>query len=192
MQSCYYCGKLILGRKLMGQIGNNMHTFCSEKCRSSAWVKAGEKKPSTTEESTTQTSSSQGTTQSASRGVSVLAIDGAEYEYSAKTDGITIKIAKIENKSSWMTGNLRIELYLSKSGTYSKGQTLSGFTLAVSSTYSPLRKHYSYTGVTTTARIYEKPKAGTYQPILFVKEEDESGRWRVAGYVNFPNSLKWS
>ena len=198
MQSCYYCGKLILGRKIMGQIGNNMHTFCSEKCRNTAWIKAGEKKASSGGEgevagtASTDSSESSVSVSSGRSGVSVLAVSGAEYEYSAKTDGVTIKIAKLENKSAWMTGKLRLELFLSKSGAYSKGEQLSGFTLAVSNTYQPLRKHYSYTAMKTTAHLYEKPKAGTYQPVLFIREEDDEGRWRVAGYVNFPGTLKWS
>ena len=195
MQSCYYCGKLILGRKCMGQIGNNMHTFCSEKCRSSAWVKAGEKRFSTSDSQNDSNNSGDqsGSSFSSGRsGVSTLAVSGAEYEYSAKTDGVTIQIAKLENKSSWQTGKIRLELFLSKSGGYVKGQQLSGFTLAISNTYQPLRKHYSYTAMKTTAHLYEKPKAGTYQPVLLVREEDEEGRWRVAAFVNFPGTLKWS
>lgn len=125
------------------------------------------------------------------KGLSSIYIDGAEYTYKAQTDGITIKIKKLENRSSWTTGKIRLELFLSTDGAYEKGSKVSGTTLAMSSSYGELKKSYSYTNMKTVAHLHEKPKSGTYTPILFVRELSPDGEWQIAGHVNFPAS-KWS
>lgn len=187
MVTCYNCGKLLLDRKVMGLCEDRMHTFCSERCRSAAWS-SDEKKVS---------SDSLGRSYCAipanneAKGLSSIFIDGAEYTYKAKADGITIKIKKLENRSSWTTGKIRLELFLSTDGAYEKGSKVSGTTLAMSSSYGELKKCYSYTNMKTVAHLHEKPKSGTYTPILFVRKLSPDGEWQIAGHVNFPAS-KWS
>ena len=187
MVTCYNCGKLLLDRKVMGLCEDRMHTFCSERCRSAAWS-SDEKKVS---------SDSLGRSYCAipanneAKGLSSIFIDGAEYTYKAKVDGITIRIKKLENRSSWTTGKIRLELFLSTDGAYEKGSKVSGTTLAMSSSYGELKKSYSYTNMKTVAHLHEKPKSGTYTPILFVRELSPDGEWQIAGHVIFPAS-KWS
>lgn len=190
MQTCYYCGNVILGRKIMGLVGGTMRTFCSDRCRSASWIKAENKSPSN--EASGLKTEKYISSKNEQKSVSSLAISGAEYEYSAKTDGITIRIKKLENKSEWATGKLRLELFASKSGEYRKGSSVSGTTIAVSSSYDSLRKNYSYTNMSAVSHIREKPKLGTYTPILFVRELGTDGEWHIAGFVNFPAKLKWS
>ena len=84
-----------------------------------------------------------------------------------------------------------MELFLSTDGAYEKGARVSGTTLAMSSSYGELKKSYSYTNMKTVAHLHEKPKSGTYTPILFVRELSPDGEWQIAGHVNFPAS-KWS
>ena len=189
MTTCYNCGKLILGKKIMGLCANEMHTFCSDRCRSAAWSNG---RPKVDSNSDGNYISAPKETVQEEKGISTLSIDGAEFEYSAKTAGVTIIIKKLENKSSWKTGKLRLELFLSKSGPYKKGTSLSGTTLAISNSYDCLRKNYSYTNMKTTAHIYEKPKSGIYTPVLLVREYCDDGEWHIAGYVNFSSNFKWS
>lgn len=198
MQNCYTCGKLLFGNKVLGQIGFSIYYFCSEKCRNAAWNKAGVKNADST-----AVSSSGGEAGTDYRSLSrekayksgapsKIIVQGAEFNYSAKTDRVTIKIQSIHNTSDEKTGTLRLEFFLSKSGLYRPGGIPSGVTLAVSSEYEPLRKNYSYTNVTSIALKKHTPKPGTYQPVLFVTELNEDGNWRTAGFANFPQPLKWN
>ena len=189
MITCFNCGKLILGKKVMGLCNNEMHTFCSERCRSAAWTSGKSKTNSGSDGNYISETKEEPEVE---KGTSDLVIDGAEFEYSAKTAGVTIIIKKMENRSSWTTGKLRLELFLSKSGPYRKGAQLSGATLAVSNNYDALRKRYSYTNMKTVAHLYEKPKSGIYTPVLFVREYCNDGEWHIAGYVNFSGNFKWS
>ena len=43
MLTCYHCGKILFGKKVLGQVGSSIYYFCSEKCRSAVWNKAGVK-----------------------------------------------------------------------------------------------------------------------------------------------------
>ena len=43
MKTCYNCGKILFTSKVLGQIGDNMYTFCSDKCRTATWHKIGVK-----------------------------------------------------------------------------------------------------------------------------------------------------
>ena len=45
MLTCYHCGKILFGKKVLGQVGSSIYYFCSEKCRSAVWNKAGVKNP---------------------------------------------------------------------------------------------------------------------------------------------------
>ncbi len=174
----------------MGQLGTSMKVFCSERCRTSAWLKAGESPDEHSHDD--QNNYVETSAETESRGPSMLLVSGAEYEYSAKTAGVTMILEKLENKSAWVTGKLRLELFLSKEGPYSKGARLSGTTLAVSNSYAPLRRHYSYSNMKTVAHLHSKPKSGMYTPILLIRELCTDGEWHIAGYVNFPQKLKWS
>ena len=40
MLTCYHCGKILFGKKVLGQVGSSIYYFCSEKCRSAVWNKA--------------------------------------------------------------------------------------------------------------------------------------------------------
>lgn len=196
MQNCYCCGKILFGKKVLGEVGGDVFYFCSEKCRSITWNRIGVKKTDSLDTSYSDINENQRKSNSDNRtesrvGVpSKTLVEGAEYTYSAKTDRVTIKIRTLINKSAESTGSLRFELFFSKDGKYS-GRSLNGVTLAVSSIYKPLKKNYNYTDITSTVLKSNSPKPGTYQPILFVKELNQDGKWYVSSFVNFPNSQKW-
>lgn len=191
MQTCYNCGKILLGKKVFGQIGSSMYNFCSEKCRSATWAKIGVKNNYSMDFNTSDSQPGDSIsftvkkeTGSKSGSTSLLVINGAEYSYSAATNRVTMKIRSLENKSGGKTGSLRFELFMSKSGPYERGAKLSGFTLGVSSTYEPLRVNSAYSNVSSTVLAEEK-KSGSYQPILFVKELNDDGTWHIAAFANF-------
>lgn len=197
MQTCYNCGKILLGKKVFGQIGTAMYNFCSDKCRMSTWTKIGVKGNDSMDFNTTdiakdstQGYSSKKESGSKSGSTSALAIQGAEYSYSAHTNRVTMKIKSVENKSGGKTGNLRFELFMSKDGPYTKGAKLTGFTLAVSSTYEPLRINSAYSNINSTVLASSSKKSGTYQPIIFVKELNDDGTWHIAAFANFPSKEK--
>lgn len=197
MQTCYNCGKILLGKKVFGQIGSSMYNFCSDKCRMATWTKIGVKGDNSMDFNTSDTSTKGSTgysqkkeTGSKSGSPSVLIIQGAEYSYSAHTNRVTMKIESIMNKSGAKTGTLRIELFMSKDGPYSKGASLKGFTLAVSSTYEPLRVNSAYSKVTSTVLASDSKKSGTWQPIIFIKELNEDGTWHIAAFANFAKKEK--
>lgn len=192
MAKCYNCGKLILTKKVMGLIGNKMEVFCSERCRNAAWHSLNGKNEGISESGNVPSISLKSSGQSAPESVSSFLILGSEFEYSAKTDGITITVGKLENKSSWQTGKIRLELFFSKDGPYKTGGKVSGTTIAVSNEYAPLKKNYSYFNMKTQAKLYDRPKPGLYTPILFVKELCSDEKWHIAGFVNFPSKHKWS
>lgn len=198
MLTCYHCGKILFRKKVLGQVGSSIYYFCSEKCRSAVWNKAGVKnlEDATVSSEEIKTGSNYNsfnrTKVCKSGSPSKLSVQGAEYSYSAKTDRVTIKVQNISNTSDSMTGMLRLELFLSKNGIYQPGASVSGVTLAVSSEYEPLKKNYNYTNVTSASLKKNTPKTGTYQPVLFVKELNEDGNWYVAGFANFPSPQKWN
>ncbi len=115
---------------------------------------------------------------------SKMEIVNAEYSYSARTDRVTLKIGALRNRSGEKTGSIRFELFMSKTGPFSPGTKLSGYTMAVTSVYEPLRVNSAYSNVTSTMRPIEK-KSGTYRPVLFVRELNEDGDWKLTAYVNF-------
>ena len=197
MQTCYNCGKLLLGKKVFGQIGSEMYNFCSDKCRTATWHKIGVK-DSTSMDFNSSDIDTDGTPSFTSKkennqkagGTSAIAITGAEYTYSAHTNRVTIKIQTVQNKSGQKTGSLRFELFMSKDGPYTKGSKLSGFTLAQSNTYEPLRVISAYSNITSTVLASDAKKSGTYQPVIFVKELNEDGTWHIAAAANFANKEK--
>ena len=191
MQTCYNCGKILLGKKVFGQIGTAMYNFCSEKCRMATWTKIGVKGDDSMDYNENDIKDSgvphfNSKAEGSKSGLpSVLNIEGAEYSYSAHTNRVTIKISSIQNKTGKKTGSLRIELFMSKDGPYSKGAKLSGFTMAVSSTYEPLRINSAYSNVSSTVLASDSKKSGTYQPVIFIKELNDDGTWKIAGFANF-------
>ena len=197
MQSCYNCGKLLLGKKVFGQIGSAMYNFCSEKCRMATWTKIGVKGNDSMDfsESDFNSGSSANYSQkkdtgSKSGSTSALIVEGAEYSYSAHTNRVTMKIKSLQNKSGGKTGSLRFELFMSKSGPFEGGAKPQGFTLAVSSVYEPLRINSAYSNITSTVLASEEKKSGTYQPVILVKELNEDGTWHIAAWANFPGKDK--
>lgn len=105
MQNCYTCGKILFGNKVLGQIGSSIYYFCSEKCRNAAWSKSGVKSgdspavASSGSESGTNYRSLHRTESSKSGAPSKIVVQGAEYNYSAKTERVTIKVQTIRNAS---------------------------------------------------------------------------------------------
>lgn len=197
MQTCYNCGKILLGKKVFGQIGSAMYNFCSDKCRMATWTKIGVKGNDSMDFSDRDFNSGSNVnysqkkeTGSKSGSPSALVIQGAEYSYSAHTNRVTMKIKTLQNKSGGKTGSIRFELFMSKSGPYERGTKLTGFTLAISSTYEPLRINSAYSNITSTVLASSEKKSGTYQPIIFVKELNEDGNWHIAAYANFPGKDK--
>ena len=197
MKTCYNCGKILFTSKVLGQIGDNMYTFCSDKCRTATWHKIGVKERNSLDSTESEIDIDNASTASFEKkenGVksgspSKLIIQNAEYSYSAKSDRVTIKIGSLQNKSGGKSGSLRFELFMSKTGPYAPGSKISGFTLGISNTYEPLRVNSAYTNITSTVRSLEK-KSGSYRPILFVKEQNEDNSWKIAAYANFPKTEK--
>lgn len=197
MLTCYCCGKLLLGKKILGQVGPAVYQFCSESCRNKTWNKIGVQDPSTLEVSSKEIMDESKVNYVRknvvvkSGSASSVQISGAEYTFDKKTDRVTMKVKYIGNKNSGTTGVLKLELFLSKSGKYSEGASLSGVVLAESNTYDPLKKNYSYSDVVSVVRKKNTPKPGSYQPVLFVRELNEDGSWKIAGFVNFPSCQRW-
>lgn len=195
MKTCYNCGKIIFMNKVFGQIGENMYTFCSEKCRSSTWHKIGVKSNDSMEASSKDADDHTGHSYERkeagekSGAPSKLILDGASYSYSARTDRVTISIQSLKNKSGEKTGTLKFELFMSKTGAFKPGEKSAGFTMASSATYEPLRVNSAYSNVTSTTRPLEK-KSGTYTPVIFVRELNEDGKWHIAAFANFPQKEK--
>lgn len=197
MKTCYNCGKILFTSKVLGQIGDNMYTFCSDKCRTATWHKIGIKDRNSLDSSEADIDADNASTATfekketgaKSGAPSKLVIQNAEYSYSAKSDRVTIKIGSLQNKSGGKSGTLRFELFMSKTGPYAPGTKIAGFTLGVSNTYEPLRVNSAYSNITSTVRPSEK-KSGSYRPILFVKEQNEDGSWKIAAFANFPNTEK--
>lgn len=195
MKTCYNCGKIIFTNKVFGQIGNNMYTFCSDKCRSATWHKIGVKADDSMDFNSSDTDDDVGyryeekETGAKSGAPSKLEVENAEYSYSARTDRVTIKVGTLKNRSGGKTGSLRFELFMSKTGPYVPSAKLTGYTMATSSTYEPLRVNSAYSNVSSTMRPSEK-KSGTYRPVLFVKELNEDGSWKLAAYANFTATEK--
>lgn len=181
--------------KVFGQIGDQMYVFCSEKCRSATWHKIGVKASDTLENSSADTEINTGysyekkETGAKSGAPSQLILDGCEYSYSARTDRVTISVASLKNKSGAKTGNLRFELFMSKTGPFKPGQKTEGYTMAASTAYEPLRVNSAYTNIKSTMRPLEK-KSGTYTPVIFVREYNEDGDWHISAYANFLNKEK--
>ncbi|MBQ1628477.1 MAG: hypothetical protein II098_04875 [Treponema sp.] len=195
MKTCYNCGKIIFMNKVFGQIGDKMYTFCSEKCRSATWHKIGVKADDSLENSAPTAIDNTGYSFEhkesglKSGSPSQLILEGAEYSYSARTDRVTISILALKNKSREKTGNLRFELFMSKSGPYKPDQQPEGYTMAASTNYEPLRSSSAYSNIKSTMRPLEK-KAGVYNPVIFVREFNEDGEWYIVAYANFPKKEK--
>lgn len=197
MNSCSCCGKIIFGNSIISTIGSKTYYFCSEKCKN-ALLSRNNMSTSSGMVSTSSNFNSDKSYKAQKRKISQksgtpskIVISGAEYSFDGKTDRVTMKIKSIVNESDEMTGNLRIELFLSKSGPYKRGIKLEGGTIAVSSEYDALRAGYSYNNVVSTVLKKSAMKTGKYLPIFFVKELNEDGLWHIAGFLNFMQIQKW-
>lgn len=197
MRQCSCCGKIIFGNSLYSAIGSKTYYFCSEKCKNVIWARNNFKSSA---EATSASSNFNADKNYKHQDRKILAksgspskitIDGAEYTFLGKTDRITMKLQSIVNESDETTGNLKIELFLSKSGPYKRGAKLEGATVAVSTEYDPLKKGYSYNNITSTVLLKPALKSGKYLPIFFVRELNEDGNWHIAGFLNFREVQKW-
>lgn len=131
-----------------------------------------------------------------------VSIIGASYKIPSKIDGAnagtgdygicTFKAAHVKNESDYGTGQLKLILWLSKSGPYNGG-SINGFNISevIINNQIGLKKAYEFTDVNRTSYILKNPEEGDYQPVMTVNEKNEDGKWYITGWSNFPNTIHW-
>lgn len=131
-----------------------------------------------------------------------VSIIGASYKIPSKIDGAnagtgdygicTFKAAHVKNESDYGTGQLKLILWLSKSGPYNGG-SINGFNISevIINNQIGLKKAYEFTDINRTSYILKNPEEGDYQPVMTVNEKNEDGKWYITGWSNFPNTIRW-
>ena len=109
--------------------------------------------------------------------------------YSVSDSKCTIKAERIDNDSSWRTGNIKLSLWFCKEP-YNSG-TINGTCMATTDWLGQLKEGYGFTDINKKLKITGSADPGKYNAVVTAQEKHESGKNNIVGWVNFDKPVYW-